>query len=139
MFAASDAMPGWRGMNDSFAKPFTKAEMDAIREATREDARLRHDFWAKLKRVGRRLPFVEDLLAAYYCATDPATPKRVKLILVGALTYFILPTDAVPDILPFLGFADDAAMLAAAIAQVASAITEAHRDKARETLKENLG
>jgi uncharacterized membrane protein YkvA (DUF1232 family) len=126
-------------MNESSAKPFTKAEMDAMRAATRDEARLRRDFWGKLKWVGRQLPFVEDLLAAFYCATDPATPKRVKLILVGALTYFVLPTDAVPDILPFLGFADDAAMLAAAIAQVAGAINDSHRDKARMSLKEDLG
>jgi uncharacterized membrane protein YkvA (DUF1232 family) len=139
MVAASDAMPGWRGMNDTSAKPFTKAEMDAMRAATRDEARLKHDFWAKLKRVGRRLSIVEDLLAAYYCATDPATPKRVKLILVGALAYFVLPADAVPDILPFLGFADDAAMLAAAITQVAGAINDSHRDKARKTLEEDLG
>ena len=124
-------------MNESFAKPFTKAEMDAMRAAARDEARMMDDFWAKLKRVGRDLPFVEDLLAAYYCATDPTTPRRVKLILVGALAYFILPADAVPDILPFLGFADDAAMLAAAVAQVAEAINDAHRDKAREALKDD--
>ena len=124
-------------MSSTSSKPFTKAEMDAMREATSdEEGRLRYDFWAKLKRVGRQLPFVEDLLAAYYCATDPATPKRVKLILVAALTYFILPTDAVPDILPLLGFADDAAMLAAAIAQVADAINDGHRRKAREVLED---
>jgi len=126
-------------MSDTSAKPFTKAEMDAMRAATREDEPLRRDFWAKLKEVGRRLPFAEDLLAAYYCATDPATPKRVKLVLVGAIAYFVLPTDAVPDLLPLLGFADDAAMLAAAIAQVAEAINETHRAKARNALSDDLG
>ena len=126
-------------MSDTSSRPFTKAEMDAIRAATRDDARLRDDFWAKLKRVGRRIPFAEDLIAAYYCATDPATPRRVKLILVGALTYFLLPMDAVPDLLPLLGFADDAAMLAAAISQVAGAINDDHRDKARETLRDSVG
>jgi uncharacterized membrane protein YkvA (DUF1232 family) len=123
-------------MKDTSGKPFTKAEMEAIRAATRDERRLRRDFWAKLKRVGRRLPFIEDLLAAYYCATDPLTPKRVKLVLVGALAYFVLPADAVPDLLPLLGFADDAAMLAAAIAQVAGAINDGHRAKARAALEE---
>ncbi len=125
-------------MSHSSTKPFTKAEMDAIRAAMRDEARVRRDFWAKLKRVGRQIPFAEDLIAAYYCATDPATPKRVKLILIGALVYFVLPTDAVPDILPFLGFADDAAMLAGAAAQVAGAINDSHREKAREALKDEL-
>ena len=126
-------------MSNSSAKPFTKAEMDAIRAATRDDAGLQRDFWAKLKRVGRRLPFVEDLLAAYYCATDPATPKRVKLVLAGAIAYFVLPADAVPDLLPLLGFADDAAMLAAAIAQVAEAINDSHRRKARAVFRDETG
>ncbi len=139
MLSASDATLGWRDMSDSSARPFTKAEMDAIRDATRDDTRLRHDFWAKLKRVSRQLPFVEDLVAAYFCATDPATPKRVKLILLGAVAYFVLPTDAVPDFLPLIGFADDAAMLAAAISQVAGAINDSHREKAREVLKDELG
>ncbi len=126
-------------MSDTSSRPFTKAEMDAIRDATRDEARLKHDFWAKLKRIGRQIPFLEDLLAAYYCATDPATPKRVKLVLLGALAYFVLPADAVPDLLPLLGFADDAAMLAAAIAQVAGAITDNHRGKAREVLNDEAG
>ena len=126
-------------MSETSSKPFTKAEMDAIRAATRDDEPLRRDFWAKLKQAGRRLPFIEDLLAAYYCASDPATPKRVKLVLAGAIAYFVLPADAVPDLLPLLGFADDAAMLAAAIAQVADAIDESHRAKARAILKGEAG
>jgi uncharacterized membrane protein YkvA (DUF1232 family) len=117
---------------------FTKAEMDAIRAATRDETRLRQDFWAKLKRVARKIPFAEDLLAAYFCAVDPATPKRVKLILLGAVAYFVIPMDAVADFLPLLGFADDAAMLTAAIAQVAGAINDSHRNRARATLKEDL-
>jgi uncharacterized membrane protein YkvA (DUF1232 family) len=139
MFSAKDQTPGWRGMSNSSAKPFTRAEMEAIRAATRDEGRLRLDFWAKLKRVARQIPFAEDLLAAYYCATDAATPKRVKLILLGALAYFILPADAVPDLLPMLGFADDAAMLAAAIAQVAEAIDDRHRAMARRLLNEDAG
>jgi uncharacterized membrane protein YkvA (DUF1232 family) len=126
-------------MSDTSTRPFTKAEMEAIRAATRDDEPLRRDFWAKLKRAGRRLPFIEDLLAAYYCAIDPATPKRVKLVLAGAIAYFVLPADAVPDLLPLLGFADDAAMLAAAIAQVADAINDGHRWKARQVLDGEAG
>jgi uncharacterized membrane protein YkvA (DUF1232 family) len=118
-----------------FAKPFTKAEMDAIRRAMNDEEGVKRDFWTKLKRVGGHIPFAEDLVAAYCCATDPATPKRVKLLLLGAIAYFILPTDAIPDFLPLIGFADDAAVLAAAIAQVAGAITDQHRARARETLR----
>jgi uncharacterized membrane protein YkvA (DUF1232 family) len=125
-------------MSDTSARPFTKAEMEAIRAATRDEARLRQDFWAKLRRVARHIPFAEDLLAAYFCAVDPATPRRVKLILLGAVAYFVFPTDALPDLLPLLGFADDAAMLAAAIAQVAGAIDEDHRAQARAALRDDI-
>ncbi len=120
-------------------KRFTKTEMDAIRRAARaEDAPLA-GFWEKFKRFGARLPFAEDLLAAYYCLSDSATPYRVRAILAGALLYFIMPIDAVPDVVPLLGFADDAAMLAAAIAQVSGSITETHRQKAKDTLRNQTG
>ena len=57
----------------------------------RDEARVRRDFWRKAARVAARLPFAEDLLAAYYCAFDHATPVKVKATLVGALAYFVLP------------------------------------------------
>lgn len=123
-------------MSDPVMKPFTKVEMEAMRAATRDEEGLKRRFWDKLKRVASRIPFAEDLVAAFYCATDPKTPSRVKLILLSAIAYFILPTDAIADILPLIGFADDAAVLAAAITQVASSITEEHRAKARKTLGE---
>jgi uncharacterized membrane protein YkvA (DUF1232 family) len=129
-------------MSESLTKPFTKAEIEAMRQATqdeqatRDEDGLRRDFWAKLKRVARQIPFAEDLLAAYYCTMDPVTPRRTRMILLGAIAYFVLPADAMPDFLPLLGFTDDAAVIAAAIAQVAGSITEAHRDKARKTLAE---
>lgn len=121
-------------MSDPLIKPFTKAEMDAMREATRDGEGLKRRFWDKLKRVAGRIPFAEDLVAAFYCATDSGTPSRVKLILIGAIAYFVLPTDAVADLLPLIGFADDAAVLAAAITQVAGSITEEHRARARKVL-----
>jgi uncharacterized membrane protein YkvA (DUF1232 family) len=123
-------------MSEAFTKPFTRAEMDAIRRATRDETGVRRDFWTKLKHVGRRLPFAEDLVAAYFCTLDPATPSRVKLVLLGAIAYFVMPFDGIADFLPLVGFADDAAIIAAAIAQVADAITEAHRAKAREVLRD---
>jgi uncharacterized membrane protein YkvA (DUF1232 family) len=122
------------GMSDAFTKPFTKAEMDAMRAATRDEDGLKRRFWDKFWRVAGRIPFAEDLVAAFVCATDPSTPSRVKLVLMGAIAYFVLPTDAVADLLPLIGFADDAAVLAAAITQVAGSITEEHRAKARRIL-----
>jgi uncharacterized membrane protein YkvA (DUF1232 family) len=123
-------------MSDAFTKPFTKAEIEAMRQATRDEEGVGRDFWAKLKRIARQIPFAEDIAAAYFCTIDAKTPSRVKLVLMGAIAYFVLPFDAVADFLPLLGFADDAAIIAAAISQVAGAITEEHRTKAREALRE---
>src|SRR5580765_3128892 len=75
---------------------------------------VRRRFWSKMKRVVAKLPFAEDLLAAYYCAFDKQTPRHVQASLLGAIAYFILPFDFVPDMLPILGFTDDAAILATA-------------------------
>jgi uncharacterized membrane protein YkvA (DUF1232 family) len=83
-----------------------------------------------------QVPFAEDLLTAYYCAFDRATPLPVKASLIGALAYFVLPFDAVPDLLPVLGFTDDAAVLAAAIKLVTSHIRPEHREAAKEKLEE---
>jgi uncharacterized membrane protein YkvA (DUF1232 family) len=101
----------------------------------KDEARLRKDFWAKLKRVAARLPFAEELLAAYYCAFDLKTPRHVQVALLGAIAYFVLPFDFVPDMLPILGFTDDAAILATALRMVASHITPDHHAAARAALQ----
>ena len=88
---------------------------------------VRSDFWVKLKRFAGKVPFVDDVVAAYYCALDPATPMRVRGMLFAALAYFILPTDFIPDMLAGLGFADDAALLTAVLALVSSHVTPTHR------------
>jgi uncharacterized membrane protein YkvA (DUF1232 family) len=103
-----------------------------------DPTRVRKEFWKKLKRVAAKLPFVEDLLAAYYCAFDRQTPRHVQAALLGALAYFILPFDFVPDLMPVLGFTDDAAVLATALRMVASHIKPEHRDAARAALTRGL-
>lgn len=103
-------------------------------QLAKDRAHVRRDFWSKLRKVVARLPFAEDLLTAYYCAFDRQTPRHVQAALLGALAYFILPFDVVPDILPVLGFTDDAAVLATAIRLVSSHIRPEHRDAARGAL-----
>ena len=123
-------------MSDGFTSRFTEEEMAAIRKSLRDEARFGSEFLGRLKRVAKRIPFAEDLLAAWICTRDPATPRRVRLTLLAALGYFVLPVDAIPDILPFLGFTDDAAVIAAALAAVAGSITPEHRAKARQAMAE---
>jgi len=120
-------------MATDYSAPFEPA--DRLAE-DRDTLRLR--FWLKLKQVAAKLPFVEDLLAAYYCAFDKETPRHVQAALLGAIAYFILPFDFIPDMLPVLGYTDDAAVLATAIRLVAAHITEDHREAARAALKRGL-
>jgi uncharacterized membrane protein YkvA (DUF1232 family) len=130
-------MTGWNEAEelrrDALGKDVAKSDRLNDRER-----KVRRDFWAKLKAVGRHLPFVEDLVAAYYCALDPNTPTRVRAMLLAALAYFILPFDFIPDMLPVIGFADDAALLAATIALVSTHITPAHRAAAARALDKEL-
>jgi uncharacterized membrane protein YkvA (DUF1232 family) len=104
----------------------------------RDEERVRRGFWPKLRRVAAKLPFAQDLLAAYYCAFDRRTPMQVKAALLGALAYFVLPADAMPDILPLLGYTDDALVLVTALRMVSGHIRDEHREAAREALAREL-
>jgi uncharacterized membrane protein YkvA (DUF1232 family) len=118
--------------NDS---DFSPADPDRV---ARDEDTVRRGFWRKVKRFAARLPFVEDLLAAWYCAFDRDTPTHVKAALLGALAYFVLPFDAIPDMLPVLGFADDAAVLATALRLVASHMKPKHREAAKQAMARGL-
>ena len=89
----------------------------------------------KLLKVAGRIPFADDLAAAYYCALDPETPRRVKAVLFAALAYFVIPTDAIPDVIAALGFTDDATVLATALGVVGAHIQDKHRRAARRLLR----
>jgi uncharacterized membrane protein YkvA (DUF1232 family) len=118
----------------------TWAEAEALAQRLAEDEQtLKRRFWQKLRALAARLPFAEDLVAAHYCAFDRQTPLHVKAALIGALAYFVLPADVVPDVLPVIGYTDDAAMLAGAIKLVASHITPDHREAARQKLARMRG
>ena len=108
------------------------------RRARRDEATVRRGFWKKIRQVAAGLPFAEDLLTAYYCAFDRDTPVNVKAALFGALAYFVLPIDFMPDVMPILGFTDDAAVLATAIRLVAAHLRPEHRQAARRAIKREL-
>ena len=105
-------------------------------EQEHQRSRVRKRFWPVLKRAMRYVPFGRDLVAAYYCALDPATPLRVRGILLAALAYFVLPLDTVPDILAFVGFSDDMAVLTAAFAAISGHIRDTHYAAADRALAE---
>jgi uncharacterized membrane protein YkvA (DUF1232 family) len=100
----------------------------------RNERIVRDGFWRKLRRAIGRIPFAEDAVAAFYCATDSRTPLHARAILLAAIAYFVLPIDVIPDVIAGLGFTDDATVLAAAIAVAGAHITSGHREAARRVL-----
>ena len=99
-----------------------------------DERKVRAGFWRKFGSVASRIPFAEDAAAAYYCALDSKTPTRVRAVMFGALAYFLLPTDAVPDFLLGFGFTDDAAVMATALNMLAGHISPEHRAAAKAAL-----
>jgi len=104
------------------------------------ERRVRREFWGKVRRTLGKVPFTEDAVATFYCATDQAAPLRIRATLFGALAYFVMPFDVIPDFIVGLGYTDDAAVLLAAFSAAAAHITETHRQKAKAwLLKEQNG
>jgi uncharacterized membrane protein YkvA (DUF1232 family) len=117
--------------------PHIDFDPDVIGPEETREARVRAGFWATVKRAARHIPLMPDVVAAYYCALDPQTPNKVRLTLLAALAYFVAPIDVIPDLLPVIGFTDDATVLMAAIAMVRNHIHDDHREAARRALAED--
>lgn len=106
-------------------------------EQQKQEQKLSRTFWPKMRKAIRHIPFSRDVIAAFYCATDRQTPLRVRGILLAALGYFVLPFDAIPDMLAFVGFTDDIAVLTTALAMINGHIKERHYDAADAVLADD--
>jgi uncharacterized membrane protein YkvA (DUF1232 family) len=109
-------------------------ELDMKPGETQEEY-VERTLWTKIKQTAARVPFVPDAVAMYYTVRDAKTPFWARATILAALAYFVLPADTIPDILPFVGFSDDAGAIAAALAAVSAHMTDEHREKARQALK----
>ncbi len=120
-------------MNEN-SKPTTAAQsMPVVVDTGRR--RPPRKFWPKFWETLGKIPFSEELAAAWYCAMDDTTPGRVKGILFAALAYFVLPTDLLPDFIAVIGFSDDATVLATAMGIVAAHVKPGHRRAAAKLLQ----
>ncbi|MBX3478190.1 MAG: DUF1232 domain-containing protein [Brevundimonas sp.] len=99
------------------------------------ERRVSRGFWPKISRTAARIPFADQVLAVWYAARDPETPTAAKGIMLGALAYFVMPVDAIPDVFAGIGFTDDAAVIAALIATLSANIRKRHRDQAAQALE----
>lgn len=91
-------------------------------------------FLGFLKKTGKKIHFIPKLLALYYCLQDKDTPRFVKLALMGAIGYVIVPFDLLPDVLFFGGWLDDAAIIAMALRFAGTYIKPEHRKKVKDIL-----
>jgi len=122
------------------AKPMTpedaldpsRALVPAIQQVN--EVRVQKGFWPKIRRTAARIPFARQVVSVWYSARDPETPTAAKGIMLGALAYFVLPIDAIPDIFAGIGFTDDAAVITALIATLGANIKRRHKDLADAAL-----
>jgi uncharacterized membrane protein YkvA (DUF1232 family) len=99
------------------------------------ERRVTRGFVPKLKKVVARVPFAADLVSVWFCARDPETPTPAKALMMAALAYFVLPTDAIPDVIAGIGFTDDAAVLAAVLATLGRTLRPRHKQAAQALLE----
>jgi uncharacterized membrane protein YkvA (DUF1232 family) len=92
-----------------------------------------------MKRAALRIPFMDDVLAMYYCAVDPSTPGKTRLAIGATLLYLVLPLDIIPDFLPIIGYTDDATALMILLRFVSSHVTDRHKQLAKARLTTALG
>lgn len=98
-------------------------------------------FWNKLGGYARSagIEVVEKALLLYYALQEEGTPAWAKTTIIGALGYFITLIDAIPDITPAVGYADDLGVLVMALAATSVYINKNVKDKTREKLAEWFG
>jgi uncharacterized membrane protein YkvA (DUF1232 family) len=98
-------------------------------------------FWSKARRYARVAghELIEKALWLYYATRSSRTPAWARSVIYGALAYFVLPMDAIPDLLPVVGFTDDLGALAAALVSVAPYIDEQVRQRTDATLERWFG
>ncbi|MEP9355188.1 YkvA family protein [Xanthobacter sp. KR7-65] len=125
-----------RPFDAATAGQLTDADLseEARAQAARDEAKVRRGFWRKMRGAARHVPFAEDAVATYYAAFDRETPLKVRATLLAALAYFVLPIDIAPDLLPIIGFGDDAAVLMGALKLISGYVKPEHYDAARDAL-----
>ena len=123
-------------MTSSFSFEDLGFEPEYLGPEEEQKQTVRQKLLTTAKKAARQIPFIEDVVAGYYCALDPATPAKVRATVFAALAYFVLPLDLIPDFLIGAGFGDDATVLMAAIAMVRTHMREDHYQAAREALKD---
>ena len=130
---ATDARPENVDVDD---RVLTIAMRDAGRGGVQDES-----FQQKLKHAASRLgrEAAERIVAMYYCMLDPDTPGRAKATIVGAVAYFVLPLDLIPDALLGIGFTDDVAAIGLAFTAVVNSVKPEHLERAKARVAKLFG
>jgi len=121
-----------KNSDDDLSRVYLNPEILGPEEG--REARVRKGFWKTVRKAAGKIPFMDEVVAAYYCALDPKTPHAVRGGLLAALAYFVLPLDMVPDFIIGVGFGDDLTILATVLALFKTHITADHREAAKRVL-----
>lgn len=97
--------------------------------------------WKKIRQFSRTAgaTVVYAVLLLFYVMKSKDVTVKTKVSIAAALGYFILPTDAIFDLAPLVGYTDDLGVLIFALSQVSSSITPEIRNRARTKLGEWFG
>ena len=103
------------------------------------EQRVDEGFWPKIRRVAAKVPFAKEALSVWYCAKDDETPLAAKGMMLAALAYFVMPVDAIPDVIAGLGYTDDAAVFTALMAIVGRNLKPKHKLAAKKDIERLRG
>jgi len=106
-----------------------------------EDKYSEDGLWKKIKKYASKIgiELVYKALQLYYVAQSPTCPPQVKAGIYGALGYLIMPLDFIPDIAPGIGYTDDAAAIAIALALAQAYINDDIKKQAKDKIASFLG
>ena len=121
------------------ASPYVNGNFDALDPSRAlvphvmrlNERRVARGFWPKIRKVAGLIPFASEALAVWYCARDEETPVAAKAMMLAALAYFVMPLDAIPDVIAGIGYTDDAAVFMAMLTLVGKNLKPRHRAAAR--------
>lgn len=115
------------------ADPFAQAGSEPIDAEVLGSTELDEGVLRKLlRRAGRTL--ARPALECLELLLDPRTPPQVKLTMLAALTYLLVPIDLIPDFIPAAGFSDDLVALTALLGLCSTHMTDEIRLRAQRKL-----
>ena len=100
-----------------------------------------NELFNKIKKYAKTVGFelLYKVFQLYYVLQKPDVPQECKLIIMGALAYFVLPVDVIPDVIPVVGYSDDLAVIGVALLVVSTYIDDEVNHKAYARVKYILG